>query len=64
MGAIGNRQLKVIRVACEVQDKTSLELEDIVQRLCELIEDDILEGFGDFNKWRHSEVRKKSALSP
>jgi hypothetical protein len=64
MDAIGNRQLKVIRVASEVRDKTSLELEDIVQRLCDLIEDGILEGFGDLNKWRHSEVRKKIFSSP
>jgi hypothetical protein len=63
MDAIGNRQLKVIRVASEVQDKTSLELEDIVQRLCDLIEDGALEGFGDFNKWRHSEVKITSAKS-
>jgi hypothetical protein len=63
MDAIGNRQLKVIRVASEVQDKTSLELEDIVQRLCDLIEDGVLDGFGDFNKWRHSEVKITSAKS-
>jgi hypothetical protein len=61
MEPIGNRQLKVMRVALEVQD---LELDDIVQHLCDLIEDGILEGFGDFNKWRHSEVRKEAAFSP
>jgi len=61
MEAIGNRQLKVIRVLCDVNEKTGLEFEDIVQRLCNLIEDGILEGFGDFNRWRHSEVKLSSA---
>ena len=64
MEAIGNSQFKVARVLYDVEKKTGLQFEDIVQRLCDLIEDGILEGFGDFNKWRHSEVRKKTAFSP
>lgn len=64
MEAIGNSQFKVARVLTDVEKKTNLELEDIVQRMCELVDDGILEGFGDFNKWRHSEVRKKTFFSP
>jgi hypothetical protein len=59
MEAIGDKQYKVARILVVVRDKTNLDLEEIFQRLCDLIEDGILEGFGDINRWRHSEVRKK-----
>ena len=56
--ALGNHQFKVARIVLEVTDKLEIDPEDVASAIQELVDENILEPFGNLNKWRHSEIKK------
>lgn len=55
--AVSTGQIKTVRIIHEVHQRTKLEFEEIAERIYYLSNTGALEGFGDLEQWRHSELR-------
>lgn len=60
--ALVRHQFKVARIVFEVAEKLEIDPEDVAWTIQELVDENILEPFGNLNKWRHSEIRMRVGL--
>ncbi len=58
---LGTRQLKMARVVGQIYIEKNIPCEDVAMRVKALVASNKLEGFGNLDNWRFSEVRVKVA---